>query len=305
MSSGRITILPNVDRFSTMSLRRCCLLLLATQVAGFAPASRVAQPPRQHAARALRSVSLDTDVGEPRPQPEPPQVVKGDGRTFSWEAANRGDILTLASLPAIWGLMIVTMQVVASHGMKSIEITFYTQLLTVPLFVATYLAARGGAGDDGGADADAGAAAARPAPFDPLVRRAGVALGSIWMLGGLIETSGFVAGASASHGAFLGQMSTLLVPLGCALRGDALNPKFVVACALAVPGIACFAFDSQGAGATSTLLGDALCALSAVMYSVYDLKLVDVGDKVRADVDELEVVHRVHCLLYTSPSPRD
>ena len=101
-------------------------MLLATHAAGFAPASRVAQPARQHAARALRSVSIDT---EPQPPP-PPQVVKGDGRTFSWEAANRGDILTLASLPAIWGLMIVTMQVVASHGMKSIEITFYTQLLT-------------------------------------------------------------------------------------------------------------------------------------------------------------------------------
>ena len=39
----------------------------------------------------------------------------------------------------------------------------------------------------------------------------------------------------------------------CIVRGDALNPKFVVACALAVPGIACFAFDSQGAGATSVV----------------------------------------------------
>ena len=58
-------------------------------------------------------------------------------------------------------------------------------------------------------------------------------------------------------------MTTLIVPLIQLLRGDKLAPKFVVACALALPGIACFAFDSSGGASSSTLTGDGLCALAA------------------------------------------
>ena len=127
--------------------------------------------------------------------------------------------------------------------MRSIEITFWTQLLTVPFFVAVWAAGamKSSSDNDAAATTTIDAATGEPvarrldvatgeteeaeAPFGPLVRRAGLSLGAIWMLGGLIETSGFAAGASASHGAFLGQMSTLLVPLGSAAMGNALNPK--------------------------------------------------------------------------------
>ena len=70
-----------------------------------------------------------------------------------------------------------------------------------------------------------------------VVLQAGVVLGLLWMLGGLLQTGGFSAGASASHGAFLTQMTTLIVPLLQVVRGDKISPKFLVACALALPGI--------------------------------------------------------------------
>ena len=62
-------------------------------------------------------------------------------------------------------------------------------------------------------EARAAAPAATDAESAQLVLQAGAALGGLWMVGGLIQTAGFSAGASASHGAFLTQMTTLIVPL--------------------------------------------------------------------------------------------
>ncbi|KAH8097871.1 hypothetical protein JL720_789 [Aureococcus anophagefferens] len=73
-------------------------------------------------------------------------------------------------------------------------------------------------------------------------------------------------------------MTTLLVPTFSMLRGDVVPKKFLYACALALPGIACFTFDAGSGGGSSSLDGDALCALAAVVYSSYDLYLASVGD---------------------------
>ena len=171
------------------------------------------------------------------------------------------DLATLASLPIIWALMVVVMRVL-SDSIEPVYCVFWSQLLTLPYFGAAACVAR---------DSDAEGASSLGATV-----KAGSVLGALWALGALVQNMGFEHGASASHGAFLTQMTTLLVPTVSLLRGDAVPRKFLVACGLALPGIACFTFDAGAAGAatgTSTLDGDALCALAAVVYSSYDLFL--------------------------------
>ena len=182
-----------------------------------------------------------------------------DCEVFSVADMDKGNLLTLACLPIVWASMVVIMQQLTRVPAAGVAValspalcTFGTQLLTIPLFSGLFLATPRGSGataggDEGGGEGGGGGAD-DDAPFGPLVRNAGLALGSLWMVGGFIQTQGFASGASASHGAFLTQMTTLLVPLAQLVRGDAVNPKFLVACALALPGIACFALDSAGGG---------------------------------------------------------
>jgi hypothetical protein len=210
-----------------------------------------------------------------------------DASSFTMASANKGDLATLASLPLIWASLVITARVLCGDGgdgaLTPTTCVFATQLLTVPMFAGSLLLKSSGWGkvqEEGGVDEVADAAS--PAD-DALVLQAGVLLGALWTLGGWLQTAGFSAGASASHGAFLTQMTTLIVPLAQVFRGDKLAPQILIACFLALPGIACFAFDAGSADSSSTLIGDSICALAAVAYSTYDIALAGVGDRVPED----------------------
>jgi len=196
-----------------------------------------------------------------------------DSSDFSFATVDKSALATLASLPVMWAVMvIVSRQLGQDHVLDPAQIVFFTQMGTVPIFAGVWALGR-----DIPTRTDETAES-----FGPLVVQSGLILGGLWCLGGLIQTQGFASGASASHGAFLTQMTTIIVPLISFLRGDKIHPKFFLACALAVPGIACFAADSAGGEGTSTLTGDLFCVLAALCYASYDLVLVEIGDKVNA-----------------------
>jgi hypothetical protein len=79
-------------------------------------------------------------------------------------------------------------------------------------------------------------------------------LGVMMAAGALCQMQGLVWGASASHAAFLTQMTTLLVPLTQLLTGQPLPTHILCACWCAVPGIACFAAEGADPGSTFSSL---------------------------------------------------
>ena len=159
---------------------------------------------------------------------------------FSFSDTRSGTIATLAILPVIWALMVVVMRVLSST-IEPVYCVLWSQVLTLPFFLG---ALGGGPLSEGGETLSA----MRRVPggeggVDDELRRtvgAGAVLGTLWALGALVQNTGFAYGASASHGAFLTQMTTLLVPTASMLRGDVVPTKFLYACALALPGIAAF-----------------------------------------------------------------
>ncbi len=212
--------------------------------------------------------------------------VAQDSSGFTLAHANKADLACLASLPIVWASMVLLTRILSdTAGVSPVSpalCVFGTQLVSMPIMLAKLAHHY-----SGGADADAHA---DDSPDDDLalVLKVGIVLGGLWAVGGLIQTSGFEAGASASHGAFLTQLTTLIVPLLQLLRGDKLAVRFIVGCAFALPGIACFAFDSSAAASSSTLQGDTLCALSALAYSTYDIFLAGTGGSV--EINKLNVV---------------
>lgn len=84
---------------------------------------------------------------------------------------------------------------------------------------------------------------------------------------------------SATHGAFLVQLTTLFVPVIQGLTGVPITKKMWTAVALAMSGVFLFTQGSDGTG-DATLLGDALCVASALFLGLYDLRLNKWGDKV-------------------------
>ena len=115
--------------------------------------------------------------------------------------------------------MVVVMRVL-SDAIEPVYCVLWSQALTLPYF--------------------AGAALLSPADEDKsgslgATLATGSVLGLLWALGALVQNTGFEHGASASHGAFLTQMTTLLVPTFSMLRGDVVPKKFLYACALALP----------------------------------------------------------------------
>ena len=104
--------------------------------------------------------------------------------------------------------------------------------------------------------------------------RAGVELGGWKMLGTTANLYG-LALTSADHGAFLIQLTTLIVPLVQGLRGVPIPRQIWYAIGLAIAGVALFTQDPESSGAS--LQGDALCVLAACMYATYDLRLFHFG----------------------------
>jgi drug/metabolite transporter (DMT)-like permease len=105
--------------------------------------------------------------------------------------------------------------------------------------------------------------------------RAGIELG-LWKFLGTTANMYGLSETSADHGAFLIQLTTLLVPLAQGLMGVPIPTRIWSAIAMALTGVALFTQDAAG-GSVTSMEGDALCALAAVFYATYDLRLFKWG----------------------------
>jgi drug/metabolite transporter (DMT)-like permease len=94
---------------------------------------------------------------------------------------------------------------------------------------------------------------------------------------------------SASHGAFLIQLTTLIVPVVQGIMGVAIPQRIQWSVVLALAGVVCFAMDPTGttsaavdntSSSTLVLEGDALCVVAAGFYATYDLRLFTWGKRV-------------------------
>lgn len=120
-----------------------------------------------------------------------------------------------------------------------------------------------------------------------LIRRGGMELG-VWKFFGTTANLFGLAATSATHGAVLIQVTTVLVPL---LRRmvyhDVIPTKVQLSIVGAVVGVACFATDSTtmsgNGGSPPTLHGDLCCLVAALCYSAYDLRLYEYGQRIEPE----------------------
>jgi drug/metabolite transporter (DMT)-like permease len=82
---------------------------------------------------------------------------------------------------------------------------------------------------------------------------------------------------TANHGAFLIQLTTLIVPVIEGLQGEKIPRQIQLAVGVALGGIFAFTQDPTGAATTAEMasqqaLGDALCVACAFFYSFYDIQ---------------------------------
>jgi drug/metabolite transporter (DMT)-like permease len=136
-----------------------------------------------------------------------------------------------------------------------------------------------------------------------ITNRAGVELG-LWKFLGTTANLFGLSLTSADHGAFLIQLTTLIVPTVQGVMGVPIPRRIQASIALALLGVALFTQDfsavtsAVSATADTTgdvdtaaalllstsreqqLTGDALCVLAAVFYATYDLRLYEWGKRV-------------------------
>jgi len=82
---------------------------------------------------------------------------------------------------------------------------------------------------------------------------------------------------TAAHGAFLIQLTTLIVPVVQGIMGVPIPKRIQFSVVLALAGVICFTQDPTG---TPSLTGDLLCVVAAAFYATYDLRLFSWGKQV-------------------------
>lgn len=122
-------------------------------------------------------------------------------------------------------------------------------------------------------------AAADATRADAAAWRAGGELGLWKFLGATANLYGLSL-TSSDHGAFLIQLTTLIVPLVQGARGVPIPPRIWAAVVLALTGVLVFTLDLAAAATSASQQGDALCVLAAIFYATYDLRLFEHGSKV-------------------------
>jgi drug/metabolite transporter (DMT)-like permease len=115
-------------------------------------------------------------------------------------------------------------------------------------------------------------------------KRAGLELG-LWKFLGTTANLYGLSLTTADHGAFLIQLTTLIVPVSQAILGVPIPQRIQVSVGLALAGVALFTQDVGGnplAESGSSALGDALCVVAACFYATYDLRLFGWGKLIAA-----------------------
>lgn len=110
---------------------------------------------------------------------------------------------------------------------------------------------------------------------------AGAELGLWKMLGTTANIYG-LSQTSSDHGAFLIQLTTLIVPAAQGFMGVPIPTRIWTAIGLALGGVFMFTQDPNQIDCSSSN-GDILCALAAIFYATYDLRLFKWGKLVPTD----------------------
>jgi drug/metabolite transporter (DMT)-like permease len=99
----------------------------------------------------------------------------------------------------------------------------------------------------------------------------------VWKFLGTTSNLFGLAYTTASHGALLIQLTTLIVPItrGIVYKEHIPN-KLKLSILLALIGVLFFATDTTG---TPSIQGDILCVVAAICYSLYDIRLYEYGKK--------------------------
>ena len=110
---------------------------------------------------------------------------------------------------------------------------------------------------------------------------AGAELG-LWKTLGTTANIYGLSMTSSDHGAFLIQLTTLIVPVVQGLSGVPIPSRIWTAICFALSGVYMFTQDPTQSDCSS-LNGDLLCAFAAVFYGTYDLRLFKFGKEISTD----------------------
>ena len=118
--------------------------------------------------------------------------------------------------------------------------------------------------------------------------RAGLELG-LWKFLGTTANLYGLSLTTADHGAFLIQLTTLIVPVVQGIMGVPIPKRIVASIGLALSGVYLFTQDPTAAcnvgsvaeNAQAVTKGDALCVLAACFYATYDLRLFKWGKLIK------------------------
>ena len=111
-----------------------------------------------------------------------------------------------------------------------------------------------------------------------LAARAGLELG-LWKFLGTTANLFGLALTTSAHGAFLVQLTTLIVPVAQGIMGVPIPKRIAFSIGLALMGVGLFTQDGISGDAVSNniVLGDALCVVAACFYATFDLRLFKWG----------------------------
>lgn len=128
----------------------------------------------------------------------------------------------------------------------------------------------------------------QPSVYDNIITRvigpssvAGAELG-LWKTLGTTANIYGLSQTSSDHGAFLIQLTTLIVPAAQGIAGVPIPTRIWTAIGLALGGVFMFTQDPTQSDCAS-LEGDLLCALAAIFYATYDLRLFKWGKLIPTD----------------------
>jgi drug/metabolite transporter (DMT)-like permease len=109
--------------------------------------------------------------------------------------------------------------------------------------------------------------------------RAGLELG-LWKFLGTTANLAGLSMTTADHGAFLIQLTTLIVPVVQGIMGVPIPRRIQTAVVLALFGVFLFTQDVSESATQASTMGDSLCVVAAGFYATYDLRLFSWGKKV-------------------------